>query len=228
MKRIITSTLLLAFCLYTLAQDNYTVFGVKLSIGSSKYSGMDKYENAKIIPGSSLKTIDTYSSDYYPAWDLGLILQVMRNNLMIQADYSFACTNTKLNNAYINKTDRLKRIRNSTQNLVINLGTKIPISEDFRLIAGLGPYIGFDYTRWMTGSDSYKIEGGSTSLPIDGILDTEDADYHNFDFGGSVLIGVEHKNIQLSFNYMHGLTNIVKDEFPLYNRSYKLGLIYFF
>lgn len=228
MKRIIISTLLLFICLWISAQDNYTTFGIKLAIGASKYSGMNKYERAKIIPGSSLTTTKAYSSSYYPAWDLGLILQVMRNKLMIQADYSFACTNTKLNNAYINKTDRLKRIRNSTQNLVINLGTKIPISEDFRLIAGLGPYIGFDYTRWMTGSDSYKIEGGSTSLPIDGILDTEDADYHNFDFGGSVLIGVEHKNIQLSFNYMHGLTNIVKDEFPLYNRSYKLGLIYFF
>ena len=220
------------FCIVainTFSQEIYTAFGLRGAIGISKFSGMKGYETAGIIPGSYFTTTGPYSSTIFPAWDLGLTVQHGRNNFVIQGDLLISYLNTGLKNAYIDKDEKLKRIRAYYTNLTINFGTKWLINDNARLIAGLGPYIGFDATGWLTGrSNNYGIDGGGYSLPDEGVLDTEEADYKTFDFGGSILLGMEYKNYQFALNYYHGLYNVVKDDSSLYNRALKLSVVYFF
>ena len=229
MRKILISFLLFLSIASISAQENYTVFGIKLAVGGSKMYGINEYAKNNVIPGSSLTTLNSYSPSVYAAWDLGFVLQVMRNKLMIQTELIYSYTNTKLNNAYVNKTDRLKRIRVYNDNLVVNFGTKIRINDDFRFVAGLGPYIGFNIEHWFSApSNLYGIHSGASSPPFEGVLDAEEADYKDFDFGGSLLAGIEYQNMQFAINYYHGLTSIVKDIHPLYNRSLKLSVTYFF
>jgi hypothetical protein len=211
------------------AQENYVAFGFKASFGFSKFSGMDRYEEASIIPGSSFMTESPYTSGIFPAWDLGIVVQGMRDRLMIQGDLTVSYLNTKLNNAYVGDMGQMKRIRIFYNNISVNLGTKIPVNDNYRFVLGGGPYIGFDMSTWFSSrSNHYGINEGSYSLPEERVLDAEEADYKVFDFGGSVLAGIEYKNMQFALNYHHGLINVVKDEFPLRNRSCKLNFIYFF
>ena len=229
MKNILIISFLLLLSFSLSAQENYTAFGLKASFGFSKFRGMDEYEKASVIPGSCFMTVSPYTSGVFPAWDIGFVVQHMRDRLMIQGDFTVSYLNTKLNNAYVDKMGEMKRIRIFYNNMSVNLGTKIPINENLRFVMGGGPYIGFDMSTWFSSrSNFYGVDNYSYTLPDDGVLDAEDADYKVFDFGASVLAGVEYWNIQISLNYQHGLVNVVKDEYPLYNRSCKLNFTYFF
>lgn len=211
------------------AQERYTVFGLKASFGFSKLSGMDRYEDESIIPGSTFMTESPYTSGIYPAWDLGIVVQHVCDRLMIQGDFTISYLNTKLNDAYVGDMGQMKRIRLFYNNMSINLGTKIPVNDNYRFVVGGGPYIGFDMSRWFQRyTNRYGKEEELYLLPEGGVLDAEDADYKSFDFGGSILAGIEYRNMQFALNYHHGLANVVKDKYPLYNRSCKLNFIYFF
>lgn len=231
MKKVFATFLfcIFAICVQSQNENEYARIGFRFAAGGSTMKGMDNYERKMIIPGTNLTTIHPYRSGFAPAWDFGFTIQKVKNRLLIQGDFLYSMMNTRVANAFIDKSERVKKIQSFYNNIAINFGTMIPINENYRFIIGIGPYIGFDPIRWLTSSDSYsKSAGCDTTVPYEGILDTEDADYRNFDFGGSVLFGLEYQRIQFALNYYHGLYNIVKDDHPLYNRSYKLSLIYFF
>lgn len=215
------------FATYALSQEKYTVFGFRLAAGGSKMKGIENYEQTQIIPGSSLTTLNPYTSRAGVAYDFGFTIQSMRNKLMIQGDFLFSVMRTRLGNAYIHSFDHLKNIGSYYNNITVNFGTKIPINNDIRFVMGGGPYIGFDMSSWLFEDDSYSKNGGLTSS-MDGTLYTDEADYKNFDFGYSILAGFEYGNLQFAINYYHGLYNIVYDVSPLYNRSCKLSFVYFF
>lgn len=81
----------------------------------------------------------------------------------------------------------------------------------------------------IAGTDrSYGKDKKPSSDIYDGELKTDDANYKYFDWGGSILLGIEHNNYQVALNYHHGLYNIVYDQYPLYNRTLKLSVTYFF
>lgn len=232
MRKILLLTLLLLLCLLStniLGQETYTVVGFRASFGMSTLHGIETYARKSRVPGTGIYTDSPYNTALFPAWDFGFTIQYMRDNLMIQGDFTFATyANVKLTNAKISGSS-LNRIRLHYNNLNIIGGTKIPVNENFRFIMGLGPYIGFDMTAWLSGREpTYGKGNNSTSFLSKGILDAEEADYKQSDFGGMVLAGVEFNNIQIALNYQHGLKNIVKDDYPLYNRIYRISTIYFF
>jgi hypothetical protein len=231
MKKIIP---LITLCICTIglySQETYTAFGFRGAIGASTFKGMDKYESTNRIPGTNITTIGSYKSGIFPAWDLGLTVQHGRNNFMIQGDLTTSYYNTNLNNAYISETSKIKRIRLYYTNIALNFGAKHILNNDLRLVMGLGPYIGFDPFSWLSSRErtySKKLNGNTSSIIYDDVLDGEDTDFKTFDFGGSILIGIEYRNLQFALNYYHGLYNIVDDEFPLYNRAVKASVVYFF
>lgn len=227
MKKIIT---LITFYIITISlhsQEIYTAFGLRGAIGISKLSGMKSYESASIIPGSGIVTTAPYSSNVLPAWDIGFSLQHGRNSFFAQIDYIVTFQNTGLRNAYINDNDKIKRISCMYVNLAVNFGTKWIINDDYRLLFGLGPYAGVDFDGIITGNDR-SYGKNSADYPYDGELEMNDADYKKFDWGASILLGLEYQHYQFALNYYHGLNNIVYDDSPLRNRALKLSVVYFF
>lgn len=220
MKKILQTTFLLFFTLvsFSLAsQETYTVFGVRGGLGMSDVKGMNEYAARGWIPGTIIITDNPYTATPWFTWDVGLTLQHMRNGLMIQGDFSLSYSNVKLK-----KVKDPTRIRFSYDNLSVVAGTKIPINDRYRVVIGAGLYFGYDMTALWDGSRS------DNPMTFDEVLDAKDALYKNVDFGGSVLAGVEVDNLQFALNYQHGFINIVKDEYPLYNRICKLSVVYFF
>ncbi len=217
----------IAFNLYS--QESYTSFGVRGAIGISQLRGMKPYESAGIIPGSYFTTTGAYQSGVLPTWDIGYSVQKGKNNFVLQVDYLVTYINTGLKNAYIGESEKIKRITGFYTNLAFNFGVKWAIKDDYRLIFGLGPYVGMDIMGLIAGTDrSYGKDKKPSSGVYDEELKTDDANYKYFDWGGSILLGIEHNNYQFALNYHHGLYNIVYDQYPLYNRTLKLIVTYFF
>lgn len=211
------------------AQETYTVFGVRAGFGLSNLDGMGPYRNTGRLPGTNIFTKDQYKTSVYPAWDIGVSMQHVKDKVMIQCDFILASyLNTRLKNAYVDEK-KLSKIRLFYNNINVVGGTKIPINENFRYVLGIGPYIGFDMTGWFSDRDRrYGKRGDGSTFLFGGTLEAEEADYREFDFGGIIMTGIEIKNIQLALTYQHGFTNVVKDDFSLYNRVYKIAMTYFF
>jgi hypothetical protein len=227
MKKLLLHIILCFVAINTYSQEIYTAVGLRGAIGISKLSGMKNYESAGIIPGSGIVTAGPYKSNVLPTWDIGFTIQHGRNNFVVQVDYLATYQNTGLRNANINETDKMKRITGLYANLAANFGSKWIINDNYRLIFGLGPYVGVDFFGLIEGRDrSYGKNSGD--YPYDGELEMNDADYKKFDFGGSILLGIEYQEYQFALNYYHGLNNIVYDDSPLYNRALKLSVVYFF
>lgn len=215
MKKIFILSLLSLTAIFSAAQEKYTTFGLKAAIGGSTFRGMDKYSQMGKIPGSDISTTPGFSSGILPSWDFGIVVQHMNNGLLIQGEFITSNQGIKLKNADI------KEISGLFCTINIDFGTKIIINDRLRGIVGLGPYVSFNFMKWISGYDNYI----ST---YDSILEISDANYRSADFGGSVIAGLEYENMQFTVNYYHGLYNIVFDEHSLYNRICKLSFVYFF
>ncbi|NDV95956.1 hypothetical protein D0T84_13695 [Dysgonomonas sp. 521] len=231
MKKII---LFFALCICAVglhSQEVYMAVGFRGAIGISKLNGMKPYESASILPGSCMITSAPYRSSVYPAWDFGLTIQYGRNSFVVQTDLIVSCLNTGLKDAYVSDDHRIKRITGIYANLAINFGNKWHLNDNYRLIVGLGPYIGVDIYGVASNPNEERLYGknaGKNRVSANDELGTDEGDYRNFDFGGTILAGIEYHRWQFALNYYHGLQNIVKDDSPLYNRALKASVTYFF
>lgn len=226
----LTFLILLNFASFNIySQEVYTVFGVRGGAGLSSLRGLDDFGKLQRLPGTDINIHDAYSGKPYFAWDLGLTVQHMRNKLLLQGEVILASyANSKLEDVYINQA-KIKRIKLFYNSINILAGTKIPLSETFRLVAAGGPYVGFDVSSWFSERNPRLGKNGDNSnLIFGGTLKAKDADFKESDFGVVVMAGIEIENIQLALNYQHGLVNVVKDTNSLYNRIYKLSMVYFF
>lgn len=229
MKKLILSTILWSFIISMQAQeDNYVVFGARLGGGVSMLHGVKNYNDR--LPGTNLE-MTNFSASPSTTLDIGFVVQAMQNNILFQWDLNYALQRTNIKNAYLTSgifEEHVKSIQSSYLRLSLNVGSKIPITQDFRLLGGFGPYGGLNLSGLASGNDKANGHNGGNYLVDDEFLDIGEADYKNFDYGISVLAGIEIKNWQIAFNYYHGIKNIVKDIHPIYNRSLQLNFVIFF
>jgi hypothetical protein len=85
-----------------------------------------------------------------------------------------------------------------------------------------------DYMALFASKDREYGKNKNKSVPYEEVLATDEADYKKLDWGASLLLGLEYQNYQFALTYYHGLYNIVYDGSPLYNRTLKLSVVYFF
>ncbi|WP_165022103.1 outer membrane beta-barrel protein [Dysgonomonas sp. ZJ279] len=199
----------------------YIAYGLRFGIGASKFKGLEDYRYLGRLPGTDIPAQD-YSSTFRLAFDAGVSAQIMfYNKLLIQGDlyFSYAGAGLKGANAITYDDRRNTRISAYYTVLSIHVGRKMPVNDKFRFIVGAGPYGGLESTSWLYDEDAHTPEED---------LSIGYGDFKKYDFGLSLMGGVEVGNVQFTIDYNHGLVNIVNDDYPLYNRVIKLSTIYFF
>ena len=83
----------------------------------------------------------------------------------------------------------------------LNIGYRLPITNDISMIAGLGPYFGLG----VLGKDVAKEGGTKVKTDVFGSV------YQRFDFGLNYKIGVEMWNQwQFYAGFEHGLLDLTK------------------
>lgn len=209
---------------------DYVVFGVRVAGGSSLMNGWDNYTNR--FPGTNIMIEKPYNTSAYFSWDFGVSMQTMYNNkVLIQSDLTFGYQVTSLKDGKLEGILSFEGIGSYYTTLSVYAGSKILLGERTRFVFGIGPYVATNMSDWFSGKDR---KYGKNVLPsemdyyTDATLLIRDADFRSSDAGATAMVGIEFSNVQLSLNYYHGLSNIVKDEHRLYNRSLKLAVTSFF
>lgn len=221
--------LLLLFSVSIVAQEPYTRVGARVGGGLSRMSGMSKFEKWKRLPGTYVQTLDHYETQPSYNWDLGIIVQHVRDKLMFQSDISLVSVlNTKFKGASSDGR-AVTRFEILYHTIDAKVGVNTPINDDVTFIAAAGPYVSFNVRGWLKDHNKRYGEDWDGSLYVHGgTLKATQSDFKDYDFGAVALVGIEVENLQIGLSYHHGLLNITKNDFALYNRMCKLSLGVFF
>ena len=97
---------------------------------------------------------------------------------------------------------------------------KLPVSNNVKIFAGGGPYIGFA----MDGTNTYADSGSESAIII-----YDDNALKSVDYGINFLMGVKlEKRLSLNANYRLGLANIAESNYKwsstIKNRVFSLGI----
>ena len=118
--------------------------------------------------------------------------------------------------------------------LPVNLVLGIPLSDNFKILGQLGPYVAL-----CTGGKA-KVSGSVGGVSLDETRDLKvgtgsDSDIKAVDFGLNGGVGFEVSNIQAMVSYGVGLTNVSPNstssgssDAKVYNRTFQITLGYFF
>ena len=121
--------------------------------------------------------------------------------------------------------------------LPVNIGMKIQLNKNLHIVFAGGFYAarGVSGTTKGTGFTGWDAP---YSYPVNNTVHfTNDASYYKentttikpFDFGYNALAGLEWKNLQFTFNYNNGLTNIYPNDYTNYkNKVFNFSVVYLF
>lgn len=142
--------------------------------------------------------------------------------LSIQPGLLFNNVGYKMETTFLGSTTTTNASVNYLQ-VPINAQLNIPITDDFKFNAQLGPYLAY-----CLGGTS-KTDDESTDIKVGSKADEIKA----LDYGINAGVGAEFKNIQLMLTYGLGLANgtnkddALPKQIETYNRNFSISLAYF-
>ena len=227
MKKALLFASLIGASLFANAQVS---FGPKVGLGFSNY----RY---KIAESGEISTVPASQAVFSPV--LGVAMNIKFGDYFaLQPGLQYAMMGSKQDLTIFGTTIKSKT---STHNIQIPVLIKVqyPISDNFALGLGVGPYVGF----MLGGKSKTEASGKTETTTIKGKAKVEAADYEKentsymnpLDFGLSIAPYVEISNFQIALAYNLGLADLSSKYdgksttgLKTYNNWYGLSLAYFF
>jgi len=224
MKKVFLLTFILLVAISTQAQDSPFRFGIKAGMNISNASIDNKDADPKLKVGYQIGVTADYS---------------FTRDWLIQTGLSFTVKGSKIDDFYAGKMiggDGRGTTHTFNQlylTLPIYAGYRIHVTDNFGVVIGAGPYLGYG----IGGKTKEKLHeaifgDGSTERKFDTFGDADDIDIEQlkrFDFGLGLNVSAEFGKIVVGLGYEHGLLNIAAyDDMKYRNRSAALALGYKF
>lgn len=194
---------------YTVKKEkSKTIWMVRAGLNVANVSCNDKdYADPKSIAGYnvSVEFNRSFATDFY--WGSGLVL----------ASGGYKISEFEKGDGYENSYEDKYTV--SKLELPLNFGYKFSVTDDFKLDAHVGAYIGYDLFGTNKYSETYNGDTGSGEFKIG---DWED--YNRLNYGLQFGIGAWYRNFNFNINFQKGLVNKFDGNFTNEDNGTKLSI----
>jgi len=201
----------LLFLFLTIASFNvygqeYISLAMRAGIGVSSLKGFDRSE---IFKKNGLNNISTGSR---LTWDVGFALQAgMGGGFFFQTEANVGMLGASIEGMGTTYGDVTSVDVSSFQSCNY-FGKKIVLGEDTRFFVGLGLYVDFMMDTLIDSDNPEFI----------------DKNFKDWDFGATMMTGIDYGNLQFSINPQIGFIDLTRDRPSVFNRAFKIALTYHF